>query len=180
MLETVFASLQSACEALRESLQNLSLMVIEDRPAQGEVLLVERLGDLVASLHGWAEEAAQEAVTARLAIGHRQDFSRARAALFALSTALIRAKYGFFGEALHVDTLAGLRRFGRERRGEWLSWAGGVADALEACRPCFRAADEALALAWTELAERLATSGIMLSNTTIGLLAETSRQDGPA
>jgi hypothetical protein len=185
MLDKVFAGLQSACEALHEALHNLSLTVIEDRPVEGEVLLVERLGDLVACLQGWAEEASQAAGTARRAVGYPQDFNRARGALAALSAALIRAKYGFFGEALHAETLAGLRRFGRERGREWLSWTGGVAEALEACSPCFRAADEALALAWTELTERLAARGLSLTNTNIGLLAETAprsagpRADGP-
>jgi len=179
MLDTVFATLRSACETLREALADLSMMVIEDRPPQGEVLLVERLGDLIASLQGWAEEAAQEAAAAHGAVAHRQDFTRVRAALATVGMCLIRAKYGFFGEALHAETLAGLRRFGRERGREWLSWTIGVTEALEACRPCFRAADEALVLAWTAFSERLASRGVTLTNTNLGLLAEAAPRVAP-
>jgi len=177
-LGTVFVGLLRACEALRERLRELSLTVIEDRPAQGEVLLVERLGDLVAGLTGWAEEAVQAAAQARQAAEFPPDFSRARAALATLDEVLIRARYGFFGGPLHDEMLAGLRRFGRERGREWLSWTGGVAEALEACRPCFRTADEALAQAWVELSERLAARGITLTNTNVGKLAVAAPQAG--
>ena len=60
-IEAVFLDLRRKIDALREALQGLALTAIEDRPRSGEVLLVERLGNLVEDLRGWAEEAREAA-----------------------------------------------------------------------------------------------------------------------
>jgi hypothetical protein len=179
-IEPVFTGLGSACEALREAFASLALTAIEDRPEEGAVLLVERLGDAVERLRGWTEEAVCVAGVARAAVAHPPNFYQARAALGQAHELLIRLEYGFSGEAAGPKMVEGLRRFGRERGGEWQSWARGMEAALEGCRPVLRALAEALAGAWMEFSERLMARSISVQNINAGrLVAAAAGGAGP-
>jgi hypothetical protein len=167
-IEAVFLSLATAYEAMREALQDLGLTVIEDRPPRDEVLLVERLGNLVDDLRGWAAEGVASAARARDAVAHPPDFHRARAALGLANERFIRLEYRFLDEAVAYETIDGLVRFGRQRGREWLSWSGSVVQALDACRAPLRTLDEALLQAWQELGERLGSRSVSLQTTNIG------------
>jgi hypothetical protein len=167
-IEAVFLRLTSAYAAMRDALQSLGLTVIEDRPPHDEVLLVERLGNLVEDLRGWTEEGYRAAVEARKAIDHPPDLHRVRRALGQGNERLIVVEYRFFGEAVAHDTVESLLRFGRQRGREWLGWSKSVVEALDACRTPLRALDEAFLQAWQELGERLATRSVSLQTTNIG------------
>jgi hypothetical protein len=165
-IESVFQRLVLLAEAELEAMQDLALTAIEDRPAKGGVLLIERLGDLVEALRGWSTDIRHEAVAARAAVTHPADFSRARGALTRAGEAMLRLRRGFFDEAVKPETIEALRQFGRQRGGEWSSWVSGMTAALDASRPSLAALDEALLNAWVELTERLATRSISVQ--TIG------------
>jgi len=167
-IEPVFLALVGKFDALCEALQSLALTAIEDRPAHGDVLLVERLGDLVEDLRGLTEEAREAARQAQDALAHPSDFNLGRRALGAASERFIRVEYRFFAEAASYGTIAELRRFGRQRGREWLSWTGGAVEALEACRTPLREADEALFRGWQELGERLGSRSLMVQTSAIG------------
>jgi hypothetical protein len=167
-IEAVFLHLTSAYAAIRDALHSLGLTVIEDRPPRDEVLLVERLGNLVEDLRGWTEEGCGAADEAQEAITHPADLHRARRALAQANDRLIVVEHRFFGEALSYDTTDALLRFGRQRGGEWLGWSKSVVQALEACRTPLRALDEACLQAWQELGERLGARSVSLQTTNIG------------
>jgi len=167
-IEAVFVRLTFAYAALRDALQSLGLTVIEDRPPQDEILLVERLGNLVEDLRGWAEEGSLAADQAQQAIAHPADLHRARRSLAQANERLIVVEYRFFSEAVAYDTTHALLSFGRQRGREWLGWSKSVVDALGACRAPLRALDEACLQAWLELAERLGARSVSLQTTNIG------------
>jgi hypothetical protein len=167
-IEVVFQQLATAFDAVREMLQNLGITVIEDRPPHGEVLLVERLGNLVDDLRGWAEEGCTCIVAARQAVAHPPDIQRVRLELGAAQEHFLSLKYRFFDEAMTHRTIDALLRFGQQRGREWLGWVKSVVLALEACRVPLRLLDEALLQAWKELVERLGSRSLSLHTTNIG------------
>jgi hypothetical protein len=176
-IEAEFLRLTTAFEAMREALQSLGLTVIEDRPSHGEVLLVERLGNLVEDLRGWAEEGLATAMRGREAVTHPPDLHRARHTLGVANECFIRLEYRFLDEAVSYETVDALVRFGRQRGREWLSWSGSVVQALDGCRKPLQVLDEALLHAWQELAERLGTRSVSLQTTNIGQQISTLSPD---
>jgi hypothetical protein len=167
-IEAVFFDLTHKFDAMSDALRSLALTVIEDRPARGEVLLVERLGNLVEDLRGWAGEAHEAAVQAREALAHPADLDLARRGLSLANERFLRLEYRFFGEAVAHGTIGELQRFGRQRGREWLSWTGGAVQALDACRLPLRELDEALFRAWQELGERLGSRSLTVQTNNIG------------
>jgi hypothetical protein len=167
-IEAVFQQLATTFETVREMLQNLGLTVIEDRPPHGEILLVERLGNLVDDLRGWAEEGCAAVSAARQAVAHPPDMQRARQELAAAQERFLLLKYRFFDEAVTHRTIDALMRFGHQRGREWLGWVKSVVLALEAGRAPIRMLDEALLQAWKELVERLGVRSMSVHTTNIG------------
>jgi hypothetical protein len=173
-IEAVFLELTRKFDALCEALQSLALTAIEDRPQHGEVLLVERLGNLVEDLRGWAEEAREAAAQASDALAHPPDFNLGRRALGVATERFIHIEYRFFEEAVAHDAVNELLRFGRRSGGEWLSWTAGVVQALDGCRLPLRELDEALFRAWQELGERLGSRSLTVQANNIGQQITTS------
>jgi hypothetical protein len=167
-IEAVFLNLIRKFDAMREALESLALTAIEDRPASGEVLLVDRLGNLVEDLRGWAEEAREAASQASHALAHPADLNLGRRALAIANERFLRLEYRFFDEAVEHATISELTRFSRQSGREWLSWAGGVVQALNACRSPIRELDEALFQAWQELGERLGSRSLSVQTNNIG------------
>jgi hypothetical protein len=167
-IEAVFSDLTRKFDALREALQSLALTVIEDRPARGDVLLVERLGNLVEDLRGWAEEGREAAAQASDALAHPADLNLARRALSVASERFLRLEYRFFDEAVAHGRLSELRAFGRQRGRDWHSWTETAVQALDACRAPLREADEAIMHAWQELGERLGARSLTVHTHNIG------------
>jgi hypothetical protein len=167
-IEAAFLHLSSKFDAMREALHSLGLTAIEDRPPHDEVLLVERLGNLVEDLRGWTEEGLASARAAQEAVTHPPDLHGARHHLGAANERFIRLEYRFLDEAVAHDTIDGLLRFGRQRGREWPSWSRSVVQALDACRAPLRALDEAFLQAWQELGERLGARSVSLQTTNIG------------
>jgi hypothetical protein len=167
-IEAAFQKLAQKLTIMREELESLGLTVIEDRPGDDEVLLVDRLGDLTMDLRGWAEEALASALEARRAGEHPANLHAARTALAAANLSFIRLRRRFFEDAIAYHVIDGLRRASRARGGEWPSWSQSVVQALNACGPPLRELDEVLLETWAELADRLGNRSVSVQATSIG------------
>jgi hypothetical protein len=167
-IEAAFLHLVAKFDAMRDALHSLGLTVIEDQPRRDQVLLVERLGNLVEDMRGWAEEGLVSAVEAREAVAHPPDLHRARRGLGAANERFILLEYRFLDEAVTYDLIDGLMRSSRQRGREWLSWSRSVVQALDASRAPLRALDEAFLAAWQELGERQGARSMSVQTTNIG------------
>jgi hypothetical protein len=167
-IEAAFLHLVAKFDAMRDALHSLGLTVIEDQPRRDQVLLVERLGNLVEDLRGWAEEGLVSAVEAREAVAHPPDLHRACRGLGAANERFILLEYRFLDEAVTYDLIDGLMRSSRQRGREWLSWSRSVVQALDASRAPLRALDEAFLAAWQELGERQGARSMSVQTTNIG------------
>ncbi|HUN43791.1 MAG TPA: hypothetical protein VMU81_26150 [Acetobacteraceae bacterium] len=163
-IEDTFERLVGTFAAAEEAFHGLRLTVIEDRPPQGEVLLVERLGNLVEDMRGWLAEGQAAAADARQAVEHPPNTHRARQSLARANDRLMRLEKQFFNHALSHRMLDGLERFGRQRGGEWFGWSGGVVTALQSCCDPLRSMDEAMLCSWQELCAWLASGSFSISN----------------
>jgi hypothetical protein len=167
-IEAAFQHLEATLIAARETFASLRLTVVEDKPLRDEVVLVERLADLIDDLIGWLDEAVAAGADGRAAVCHPLDGYRAREALARANDRFIRLEYKFFAEGVSHEEVSELTQFGRRRGREWLGWARTVVQALEQCRPSVRELDEALLQCWRELAERLGASTVSVQTTNIG------------
>jgi hypothetical protein len=167
-IEAAFTQLVTHFTAVRDALQSLSLTVIEDRPPQGELMLVERLGNLVEDLRGWTEEGYAAAVQARQAASHPPDLHRARHALGVSNERFISLEYRFYGEAVAHHMIGELLRLGSRRGPEWPGWCKSAVQSLDACRAPLRTLDESFLQTWQELAERLSSRSVSVQTTNIG------------
>jgi hypothetical protein len=167
-IETVFCHLSQKFAAMREALASLHLTAVEDRPQRDEVMLMDRLDDMVQELTGWCEEGSLAAKRARRAVTHPVDFATARAALTTANHRFLSLEYGFHDELVTHRVIDELLRLGRRRPPEWMGWAKSVVEALEACRIPLRALDDAFVESWQELAERLGTRSLSVLQTNIG------------
>ncbi|HTW70786.1 MAG TPA: hypothetical protein VME47_12925 [Acetobacteraceae bacterium] len=167
-IEEAFGRLVGRFAAAEETFQALHLTVNEDRPQDGVVLMVERLGNLVEDLRGWLAEGHAAAIDARQAVGHPLNGHDARQALGRANERFIRLETLFFNEAMSHRMIDGLERFGRRRGGEWFGWSGSVVMGLQACREPLGGVGEALLHAWQELSERLGAGSLLVQNTNIG------------
>jgi hypothetical protein len=167
-IESVFGQLTQKFAAMREALASLRLTVVEDRPQRDEVMLMDRLSDMVEELTGWCGEGSVAAERARRAVMHPMDFATARAALTTANHRFLSLEYGFHSELTTHRVIDELLRLGRRRPPEWMGWASSVIEALEACRPPLRALDDAFIESWQELAERLGARSMSVLQTNIG------------
>jgi hypothetical protein len=167
-IESMFQNLVSKLGAVREAFESLRLTAVEDRPPRDEVLLVERMGNIVDDLPGWLEEAVAAAGEAQSAVRHPLDGYRTRVALALANDRFIRVKDKFFCEGISYEQINELTAFGRRRGREWLGWTGSVIQALDQCRAPLCDLDEALLLCWQELSERLGASSVSVQTTNIG------------
>jgi len=167
-MEEKFQSAVVQCTGFCELVGELRMTVIEDRPLQGVVKLVERVGDNVEDLLGSAEEMRQAAIEAQSAVEHPLDAERARRGL-----ALCHAKFNscaerYFGDLAGYETMEELVCLGRARRGEWQAWANLVKDTLKRGQQTLFAVNGALLECWQALAERAGIQSISVQTTSVG------------
>ncbi len=167
-LEKTFQELQAELRKLRDTLLGLRLTVVEDKPRSDEVVLVERTGNTVEDLLGWAEEALLAAGEAEQATAYPLDEHRLRKALATCQERYGRLVQQYLSDLAPYEQMAELLRFGRRRSGEWQAWTRSVKQALEDCRQPLHDVSQALFHCWQDLSERLAMSSVSIQNTTIG------------
>jgi hypothetical protein len=167
-IEAAFLDLRRKFEALVDAFEGLALTAIEDRPARGEVLLVERLGNVVDDLRGLAAEGREAAGRASDALADPADLNLGRRALVLANERFLRLEHRFFAEAVSHATMSGLLDFAQERGRDWRAWAATACKALEACRTPLHELDEAMLLAWAELGERLGGRSVTVQAHSVG------------
>jgi hypothetical protein len=165
-LEESFSDLLKRWRHLRENVQALRITAVEDQPAEGAVLPVERCADAAEDLLGWAALGLAAADDARQGIGVIPNVSRARHSLKTSQQHFAKLDDQFFTFATY-DRLSELIKFGRRRRGEWLAWVQSVMEAISQCREPIQQVRDALASCWDGLAEHSGTS-VSVQSTNIG------------
>lgn len=170
-LRTEFQGLCAQLESLDETLSRLRT-AIDDHPGTGaEPHLLDSFGDAVEDTRGWLEEAL--ALASQVGANQERgpngfDVNRARQALVFSQEQFNRIMSRFTFDLVSYDRVAQLVRLGRERRGEWQTWAVLVKQELEGCQQQLYDTNQALFRCWLEIAERVGMTSVSVHTTTIG------------
>jgi|SRR6516225_8922197 hypothetical protein len=167
-LENSFDSLRRALAGLQETISALHVTVIEDKPKQGAVVLVDQLDTLVVEMSSTLEEAEARAVDAVRTCKSTADLDESRSALCEVHRLVNRFSSLHAGELASYDRIAQLLAMGRERGREWRQWSQVVKVAIDRCSVPMNTAASALLQCWSELAERMARNSVSVNATNIG------------
>jgi hypothetical protein len=165
-LEEHFADLVKAWRQLNETVQALRITAVEDQPAEGAVLLIERCADAAEDLLGWSALGLSAGADAQQGIGVIPNVSRARHSLKNSQQHFGKLDDQFFVFASY-ECVSDLVRFGRRRRGEWLAWVHSMREAISRCREPIQQVRDALVSCWDGLTEHSGTS-VSVQSTNIG------------
>jgi hypothetical protein len=163
-LETTFRTLTIQIRKLCDTL-NAVLLTVGDKPTDRGAALADGLENTLLDMLGLAEHARQAARTADKAVSARMDNDRARRALAKCQENFHQVEQQFLNQLVSYEKLKDLASLGRERGGEWKSWAGSMKDAIEQARHPIEESSKALAACWQELVEHSGTTSISVSNT---------------
>lgn len=167
-LEATFHNLHVALGTLHEALTALRTTVREDKPLEGDVVLVDVFGDAADDFLGLVDEALASAADADIAVAAPTDLHRLRFVLTTCQTCFKHITQPFATDLVHYERIAELMRFGRVRGGEWHAWAMSVKAALDWCRQPLFDVDEALFNCWQELTERSCLTMTSAQATSVG------------
>jgi len=171
-LEKAFHTLTACLQALCNTVQEVRLTVVEDRPVSNEAVIVDHYEYRVEDIMGWLEEAVKSASTAAQATGSPVDLDRARRALAKCQELFHRVQKRYGSDLISYWSMDELTTFARQRRGEWQAWSESVKRGLEQCREPMEEASAQLSQCWEELTEHLGTTNVSVHTTTnIGQLA---------
>jgi len=171
-LEASFDILALRLQVLRDALSPLRIMIGEDQPTTGGVVLVDNVSNTLEDLWTSLEGADNAARQGRQAVHYPTDLHSARSSLVRCQQFFNDLSYRLTSDLLSYERLSELAAFGSERGGEWLGWAHSVKEALERCgQPAFEV-NQALFLCWQELAERIGINSVAVHATNIGQMIE--------
>jgi hypothetical protein len=159
-LEAVFEDLYTHLQRLHEGLTGLYTTIVEDKPLEGDSVLVDVFGDAAAELLGWMDEALAAAGEGRPAVSYPTDLERARQTLSLCQERFLRIIHAFSSDLMRYERIAELMRFGRRRKGEWHAWAGGVKEALERCGEPLYDVNLSLFRCWQEITDYIALDAV--------------------
>lgn len=164
-LDAVLGLAGTRLRLLHEALSALRTTVVEDKPVGGDVVLVDVFGDAADDLLGLVAEAHDAAATAQRAASAPADMQLVSGSLSISQARFNALAFRFVSDLLPYERIAELMRCGRNRGGEWHTWAVSVRDALDWCRQPLFEANEALFGCWQELTDRaLAGAGPRLAS----------------
>lgn len=171
-LRMEFKSLGAQLERLHEMFSDLR-QILDDHPAEGDkVLLLDSFGDAVEDLLGWLEESLQACAPLLQSDPQRseQDFdgNLARQALVSCQDQFNRQMHRFLFDLVSYEKVSQLLRLGRERGGEWQTWAKGIKMELESCQQHLYLTNQALFRCWVEIAECVGMTSVSVRATNIG------------
>jgi hypothetical protein len=116
---------------------------------------------------GWLEELLATAGEGYAAARYPHNLGRAARALVASHEQFQRLSRRTAADLMTYERIDGLMSLGRQRRGEWQAWSGGVREALERCQQCLDQSDESLLACWREIVERVGSNPVALQSTSI-------------
>jgi hypothetical protein len=174
-MEENFADLVKTWRHLHENVQALRITAVEDQPAEGAVLLIERCADAAEDLLGWAALGLSAGADAQQGIGVIPNVSRAKHSLKTSQRHFGKLDDQFFVFASY-ERVSELIRFGRRRRGEWLAWVDSLREAMSQCREPIQQVRDALVSCWDGLAEHSGRS-VSVRSTNIGQQISTAGAD---
>jgi hypothetical protein len=149
-----------ACDALnrlQDELQTLHLTIVEDRPTEECVLLVDQLGNCVEDLIGWCQEAIDNGQSARRVLDSAPDYLLASRAIGKMHERVNELNRRYHGDLASYERLSELVALGSEKRckrpAEWEAWSQSVRESVEGCQHLFVEVDTCLLRCWCEIAE---------------------------
>ena len=171
-LRLEFQSLGAELEKQYDVLSDLRRL-LDDHPSQGnKVLLLDAFGDAVDDLLGWLEESLQACAPLLPAEPGRGDqnfdVNLARQALAVCQDHFNRQMHRYSFDLVAYEKVAQLLQLGRERGGEWQTWAKGIKLELESCQQHLYLTNKALFRCWLEIAERIGMTSVSVQATNIG------------
>jgi hypothetical protein len=166
-LETAFRDLNVHLQQLRDALLGLRL-VTEDKPLEGDAVLVDIFGDAAADLLGWLEDGLIAANAGLQGLDQRIDVERSRRELTNCQERFNRIAHRFSSDLLSYERIAELKRLGRQRQGEWLAWAKSVKQALDACKQPLYDVSQTLFSCWQEMTARPGLISLSVQATNVG------------
>lgn len=172
-LEATFRTLTVQIRKLCDTLSAV-LLTVGDKPTDRGAALVDGLENTLLDMLGLAEHARQAARLADKAVSSRMDMDRARRALARCHENFHQVEQQFLNQLVSYEKLKDLAGLGRERGGEWKSWAGSMKDAIEQARHPIEESSKALAACWQELVEHSGTTSISVTNTGQRIVAQDS------
>jgi hypothetical protein len=162
---------------LQDDLAALRVMVVEDKPLAGEVMLVDDFGNAAEDVLGWVKQALDQATESYLAVSAQFDHERARAALADCQEQFHRAVQRFSTGLMAYEQVVALMRLGRQRKGEWRAWCGSVKESLDRCQPHTLTIYQSLLACWQDLSERAMSASVSIRATNIGQQQSLRRED---
>lgn len=171
-MQTEFQRLGAQMKRLRGGLADLRRLIDDHPPHGDQVLLLDAFGDAVDEMRGWLEEARRASAPAQAAPKAKGDqgFDQnlARQALCVSQDQFNRVSHRFAFDLVSYDRVAELLRLGRERGGEWQTWAKGIKAELERCQQHLYHTSQALFRCWLEIADRVGLTSVSVQSTNIG------------
>jgi hypothetical protein len=157
-LDRALQELYARLRTLDEHFANLHTTVVEDRPQEDDVVLVDMFADTADELRGWLAEALDAAIEAEQATRSALDVDAVRRALATCQTNVDRLAERFAADLVAYERIAALVRVGRDRGGEWRAWANSTRQAIEECQKPLSSVQSATSQSWQELVERACAS----------------------
>ncbi len=149
-LETALADLHHHLHGLRDALLALRTTIVEDKPLEDDVVLVDVFGDAADDLLGLLDEAL--AAFQPLAT----DPAAARYTIMICQRQVNQITQRFGADMVSYVRIAALTRFGRRRGGEWYAWTRSVKQGLESCQQPLFDTNQAVFRCWQALTEHAA------------------------
>jgi len=152
-VEETFVGLGLGLTRLQEAVDALRVTIVEDRPVDGNSVVVDAIGDETEELLGHIQEARSGVEEAVKGLRSAPDLDATRRALVLCQKQVqtIERRYADMVSFDGVQRLLGVGKRGRE----WAAWANAAKRAIEDCRSPMREGSEALAVCWQELTELL-------------------------
>jgi hypothetical protein len=166
-LDAAVDNLVSRLKELGEAVSVLQWAAVEDRPRQGDSVLIDIVGGISDDLLGLAREARKCAADTRQAVRPPLDLDKVRRCVTTCQERFNDLSQRFVSELLAYERIAELKQIGRERRGGWQAWSTEVTRSIERCREPLHEANEALFLCWREIAERAGATNIAVRTVAI-------------
>ena len=167
-LEGALVSLRHSIAGLQEVVSDLRVIVTEDKPARGGVVLVDQLDNVVTELSSALEEADAKAAEALQLVEPGGSLDHVRGALHHIHGLLNTFAVQYVAELASHGPVSQLLLMGRERGREWREWTREVKTAIERCVTPMKTASAAVLECWSELALRLARHSVSVQATNIG------------